>query len=131
MTRMNSFVCRQPWPWDDRIPGQKLPSPRLPSYYMTKRRVQAAAAYALARTAPATIASLIELIEVKEPLVRRQVAAALSQMGPKAKAAVPALARLLRDSDREVRRLASRSLVDVRFRGEHGAPGPHGIAQGP
>jgi HEAT repeat protein len=45
---------------------------------------------------------LIPLLKDADPLVRRLAAYALGQIGPKAKAAIPALKELLNDTERDV-----------------------------
>ena len=57
---------------------------------------------------------LAELLRDPEWTVRRQAAIALGQIGPDAKAAIPALESLVRDPDHLVRKAAVESLRKIR-----------------
>jgi HEAT repeat protein len=59
------------------------------------------------------LAELIARLKHPEPTVRQHAAAALGQMGRKARRAVPCLAEALQDPDTRVRRLAALALGDI------------------
>ncbi len=68
---------------------------------------------ALAKIRPAGVAALIELVNDKNPAVRRQVVGQLGMIGPEAKAAIPALERVLNDDDEAVRQRARIALPRI------------------
>ncbi len=68
---------------------------------------------ALAQIRPAGMAALIKLVDDKNPAVRRQVVGQLGTIGPEAKAAIPALERVLNDDDEAVRQRAQIALPRI------------------
>jgi hypothetical protein len=70
------------------------------------------------------VSSLVAHLKDEVPAVRRAAAEALGQIGPEAKAAVPALRDALRDEDGGVRRLAAAALekIDPEAAPESGVP---------
>ena len=59
------------------------------------------------------LASLISLIADDAPAVRREAIECLERLGPRARAAIPALERALGDEDRVVRCLAALALSEI------------------
>jgi len=59
------------------------------------------------------IAAYVQALKNKDPLVRKQVARALAELGPKAKAAVPALRAALLDQDAGVQVAAASALEKI------------------
>lgn len=60
------------------------------------------------------IQKLIEKLDDRDPITRRNAAGALRLHGPRAIAAIPALAGLLGDIDPRVREEAERALIRLR-----------------
>jgi HEAT repeat protein len=74
---------------------------------------QAVAASALVELGPAAVGLLWPLLKDPRPSVRTAAASILGKIGPAAEPAVPALARLLRDRDADVRQHATTALRSI------------------
>jgi HEAT repeat protein len=74
-------------------------------------QVRASAAEALVKVGPGPVVpSMIKALESRDVPVRANAAVVLSAFGPDAKAAIPALARALKDENFRVRELAGEAL---------------------
>src|SRR3954447_6351230 len=60
-----------------------------------------------------SLRNLMDDLNHQDPSARLEAAAALDRMGPRAKAAVPALAGALKDADVHVRKMAALALGDI------------------
>lgn len=77
-------------------------------------KVRASAAEALVKIGPERVVdSMIEALRSTEIPVRANAAVVLGAFGPSAKAAVPALARTLKDANPRVRELAGEALARI------------------
>jgi hypothetical protein len=61
----------------------------------------------------AKLSRYVKALDNKDPLVRKQVVNALGAMGPKARAAIPALREMLLDTDAEVKSAAAAALEKI------------------
>ena len=75
-----------------------------------------AAPPAQAQTDTDGVTGLIKALSSKSPVVRKQAALALGELGPKAKAALPALKAALKDADADVRAAVVAALERVENR---------------
>ncbi len=73
----------------------------------------------MAQTTDLLVLKLMEKLRDVDPRIRRNAAGALRMQGPKAAAAVDAIAQLLDDADPSVRREAERAVDQLRVHLAH------------